>query len=800
MNGRLARALAAARVRAERAGRGERFDFQPRTWLLPDDLPEFHDAARRMPGNPFIWRHRALAPPGRAGILAYPIDAGADARYLVQEYIAEPHLLDGYKYTLRFFIAVTSLEPLCAWISEDGFCRFAAHPFVYGSGAWHEKSRHVTTPETLVDDPTVSPSWQNTTLSGYRARLRSEGLDDAGIFEQIERLLQTTLLAAREPMVRLAASDGVALAPGQFELFAADVALDESLKPWLLGFHANPSLSVGKARNLPVAAREEVLFERLAKDLLQLVGALSPEAPAPIPSDARGLAAWLEAQESRRASYRRLFPTATSAGLLSELERLPGCNLLLAALARPPERRVLVPCHASALPLDGGLLVSSERGRAALLDGDAALLWQAVARGESLESLPALLDASVDAAEREKKVWDCLAAWVRQELIAWELPALPAPCAPTRWNGGRMYEVDGLRILVRGGGPEIEALLHPLLAPFERAPSGAPARVYDLVNHDDGWALFDGEGKRRWRGTDASLGATLLSLIEGEAMRAGRRLGAFEALLLRERRVLLVPARGLFRGLAEALAPLGLETIGAPIFINSRKHLELAESAAAAGVQASQVVCVEVDRAAARGRRGLRALCRAPGALGQRARRAAAHARGGGDAGGRARPHALLDAGRARGRLRRADGGRAARRRRAAQARAASRDAQAVDRALTGFESATEGSSDAAAVARTPQRLAEGEGVEAEPGVGVAGDALALDLDPREPAAAQRGLEPTTLVVEMRQRLVAAVVLLGPERARRCASASCSVARSGMSRTATARRALAVIASSTRPA
>ena len=46
-------------------------------------------------------------------------------RYLVQEYIEHPHLINGLKYDLRVYIMVSSFNPLRVYIHEEGLVRFA---------------------------------------------------------------------------------------------------------------------------------------------------------------------------------------------------------------------------------------------------------------------------------------------------------------------------------------------------------------------------------------------------------------------------------------------------------------------------------------------------------------------------------------------------------------------------------------------------------------------------------------------------------------------------------------------------
>lgn len=44
---------------------------------------------------------------------------------VVSEYIHNPLLLDGYKFDLRIYVALTSINPLRIYVYEEGLVRFA---------------------------------------------------------------------------------------------------------------------------------------------------------------------------------------------------------------------------------------------------------------------------------------------------------------------------------------------------------------------------------------------------------------------------------------------------------------------------------------------------------------------------------------------------------------------------------------------------------------------------------------------------------------------------------------------------
>ena len=48
---------------------------------------------------------------------------------LVQQYISNPLLIDGYKWDLRIYVAITSINPLRIYVYEEGLCRFASEKY-----------------------------------------------------------------------------------------------------------------------------------------------------------------------------------------------------------------------------------------------------------------------------------------------------------------------------------------------------------------------------------------------------------------------------------------------------------------------------------------------------------------------------------------------------------------------------------------------------------------------------------------------------------------------------------------------
>jgi hypothetical protein len=48
---------------------------------------------------------------------------------VVSQYVDNPLLVDGYKFDLRIYVALTSINPLRIYIYEDGLARFATQKY-----------------------------------------------------------------------------------------------------------------------------------------------------------------------------------------------------------------------------------------------------------------------------------------------------------------------------------------------------------------------------------------------------------------------------------------------------------------------------------------------------------------------------------------------------------------------------------------------------------------------------------------------------------------------------------------------
>lgn len=94
-----------------------------------------------------------------------------------------PHLIDGYKYDLRIYVAVISYDPLKVYIFDEGLVRFATCKFTTKLKEVKKRFIHLTNFSVNKHSKTYVKSqedgkgskWSLATLKEY---YRSHGIDD----------------------------------------------------------------------------------------------------------------------------------------------------------------------------------------------------------------------------------------------------------------------------------------------------------------------------------------------------------------------------------------------------------------------------------------------------------------------------------------------------------------------------------------------------------------------------------------------------------------------------------------------
>ncbi|NWR57625.1 TTL11 polyglutamylase, partial [Bucorvus abyssinicus] len=273
------------------------YNFYPRSWILPEELPLFVAEVRMMKDSDPSWKPTFIVKPdgGCQGDGIYLIKDPSDIRLtgsiqsrpaVVQEYICKPLLVDKLKFDIRLYVLLKSLEPLEIYIAKDGLSRFCTEPYQEPTlKNLHQVFMHLTNYSLNIHSGNFIHSENvNTgskrTFSSILCRLSSRGADVKKLWSDIISLVIKTIIALTPELKVYYQSDIPAGKPGPtcFQILGFDILLMKNLKPMLLEVNANPSmrieheqeLSPGVFENVPSPVDEEVKVA-VIRDTLRLV-------------------------------------------------------------------------------------------------------------------------------------------------------------------------------------------------------------------------------------------------------------------------------------------------------------------------------------------------------------------------------------------------------------------------------------------------------------------------------------------------------------------------------------------------
>lgn len=190
----------------------EEYNFHPRQWFLPQQYAEFTDACRRF--NDRAAKNHEKKPvfivkpdEGSQGDGIYLIHEPRDyllllnKSHVVQEYIANPFLLEGLKFDFRVYVVLGSIDPLEIYISKEGLARFCTVPYeTPTSKNIHEAFMHLTNyslnkrSSTYLHTESDDDGSKRTITSVFRL-LEAKGYDVNKLWTEIKQLVVKTIIA-----------------------------------------------------------------------------------------------------------------------------------------------------------------------------------------------------------------------------------------------------------------------------------------------------------------------------------------------------------------------------------------------------------------------------------------------------------------------------------------------------------------------------------------------------------------------------------------------------------------------------
>lgn len=225
------------------------FNFIPTTFLLPYEFEDFSAAFQREKG---LWIIKPVASSQGKGIflINHPDQVPLDENLVISRYVDNPLLIDGYKFDVRIYVAVTSYDPLVAYLYEEGLTRFATVKYDPNSRTIKNSFMHLTNYSVnkrshryvRCDDPDIEDFGNKWSMSAMLRLLKSEGKDTFTLMMAIEDVVIKTLLSV-ESQISAACRMFVPTRGNCFEVYGFDILIDDELKPWVLEVNLSPSLA-----------------------------------------------------------------------------------------------------------------------------------------------------------------------------------------------------------------------------------------------------------------------------------------------------------------------------------------------------------------------------------------------------------------------------------------------------------------------------------------------------------------------------------------------------------------------------
>ncbi|MEM9529785.1 MAG: PqqD family peptide modification chaperone [Pseudomonadota bacterium] len=413
--------LTKARRRVASRHASNPYDFLPLGYVLPRDYDKLVVQGAREPDS--IWIAKPSVLSGGRGIRltndAAALEPTPDT--IVQRYLAAPHLLNSRKYTLRFFVLLTHLDPLVIYRYREGLVKFTTRPFTTAADSLDDHFVHLTNPDVLKNDSETPDELERISHSLYRQRLRDQGINDDALWSAIDRLIILTFMAARDPMLAYGQQQSIST-ERSFQLFGLDVLIDEQLKPWLLECNFSPSLDVDAEAGSRWADLERSIKTSVIRDTVSIVSAgMSAATSGQDPAEAASR--FLRDELNHRGDFQRLMPGQDASGLLHCLPLPRHLDLAFADPAFVPVESAdpkFVPCTAARFRIDDHLLLlAREPERLLILNAIGAFIWLSCEAGcrvsEIVEDLQAV---EMDATRASSLVRDTMAGWITKGLLA----------------------------------------------------------------------------------------------------------------------------------------------------------------------------------------------------------------------------------------------------------------------------------------------------------------------------------------------------------------------------------------------
>lgn len=248
----------------------EEYNIFPKTWSLPSNYAEALSYSLKHKNKTYIIKPAASAQ-GKGIFLTQSLKDIQTDGMVCQVYLKKPLLIDGFKFDLRVYTLVTSLDPLRIYIYNEGLTRFATKQYAPPTKSNAANTfMHLTNysvnklSESFCKDKECG---SKRTFSSLNRILSRDGYDVARLWNEIDDIVVKTVISAL-PVLKHnynASFPRHDIIQACFEILGIDIIIDENFKPWLLEVNHSPSFSTSEFVDMEVKSA-------LVRDTFNLLG------------------------------------------------------------------------------------------------------------------------------------------------------------------------------------------------------------------------------------------------------------------------------------------------------------------------------------------------------------------------------------------------------------------------------------------------------------------------------------------------------------------------------------------------
>ncbi|XP_060848060.1 tubulin monoglutamylase TTLL4-like [Rhopalosiphum padi] len=250
----------------------EEFGFIPTSYILPQEAEMLRQVWEKNDEDKWIIKPPASARGTGICVISKWDQIPKNIPLVVQRYIDNPYLINDTKFDLRLYILITSVNPLCLYLYDNGLVRFASVKYSSDLTTICDRYMHLTNysinrlssqfTENEDADACQGHKWTLRSLWTYMEKERQ--IDVKKLWKSLEDLVVKTVISGESPMSQMCRSN-LSNRYNAYELFGIDVLFDEYLKPWILEVNISPSLHSSSPLDLAVKGP-------LVRDLMNMVG------------------------------------------------------------------------------------------------------------------------------------------------------------------------------------------------------------------------------------------------------------------------------------------------------------------------------------------------------------------------------------------------------------------------------------------------------------------------------------------------------------------------------------------------